>query len=191
MDDQIAISRLKQGDLSGLETLVNRYQAQAVHAAYAIVFDYALADDIAQMAFVKVAERIHQFDQGYPFAPWFFRIVMNDAVKIARKRNHSVSLDDKADEPTSKLARFLIDPNPGPVEAVEAKEMQAIVLQAVRHLTPEQRAVVVMRYYLEMSESEMSAKMERPRSTVKWWLREARKRLRHLIAASRSLEEDE
>ncbi len=63
MDDQIAISRLKQGDLNGLETLVNRYQAQAVHAAYLILYDRALAEDVAQSAFVKIAERIHQFDE--------------------------------------------------------------------------------------------------------------------------------
>ena len=43
MDDQIAISRIKQSDLNGLETLVDRYQVRAVHAAYLIVYDRALA----------------------------------------------------------------------------------------------------------------------------------------------------
>jgi RNA polymerase sigma factor (sigma-70 family) len=80
MKDQIAISRLKQGDLNGLETLVSRYQARAVHAAYLIVHDRPLAEDVVQMAFVKVAERIHQFDEQRPFSPWFFRIVVNDAL---------------------------------------------------------------------------------------------------------------
>ena len=49
MEDRIAISRLKQGDLTGLEALVNRYQAPAVHAAYLIVFDRALAEDVVHM----------------------------------------------------------------------------------------------------------------------------------------------
>jgi len=69
MEDQIAISRIKQGDLSALEPLVKRYQVQAVHAAYALVYDRALAEDIAQAAFLKVVESIHQFDQERPFAP--------------------------------------------------------------------------------------------------------------------------
>ena len=43
MEDQIAISRIKQGDLTGLEILGNRYQVQAVQAAFAIVYDRALA----------------------------------------------------------------------------------------------------------------------------------------------------
>ena len=189
MDDQIAISRLKQGDLTGLEMLVNRYQVPAVHAAYVIVYNHALAEDIAQTAFVKVAERVHQFEQERPFAPWFFRIVVNDAIKIARRQNHSVSLDEELDESAAKLESWLIDPNPKPEQSVEYKETHETILKAIQRLKPEQRAVVVMRYYLEMSESEMSSKMNRPLSTVKWWLREARKRLRNLIGSSHGLED--
>lgn len=54
MDDRTAISHIKQGDLNGLEILVNRYQARAVHAAYLVVYDRALAEDITWTAFVKV-----------------------------------------------------------------------------------------------------------------------------------------
>ena len=105
MEDRIAVSRLKQGDLTGLESLVSRYQVQAVHAAYLVVNDRALAEDVAQTAFVKVAERIHQFDEERPFAPWFFRIVMNDALKLARRQSRSISLDDQLDESTLQLAK--------------------------------------------------------------------------------------
>lgn len=45
MDDRIAISRLRQGDLAGLEALVNRYQAPAVHAPYLILYDRSVAED--------------------------------------------------------------------------------------------------------------------------------------------------
>ena len=109
MEDRIAISRIKQGDLNGLETLVNRYQVQAVHAAYMIVYDRALAEDVAQAAFVKVVEHIHQFDEERPFAPWFFRIVVNDALKLAQKQKRNISLED-LDEPTAQLAEWLTDP---------------------------------------------------------------------------------
>ncbi|HUE99161.1 MAG TPA: sigma factor [Anaerolineales bacterium] len=66
MDDRIAISRIKQSDLNGLEFLVNRYQVRAVHAAYLVVYDRALAEDLAQAAFVKVAERIHHLTRSVP-----------------------------------------------------------------------------------------------------------------------------
>lgn len=180
MEDRTLISRIKRGDLNGLATLVNRYQAQAVHAAYLIVSDRVQAEDIAQTGFVKVAERIHQFDEQRPFAPWFFRIVVNDALKIAKKQNRQVSLED-LDEPTAQLAVWLTDPGFSPEQIIEQKETRQIILRAVQSLPPEQRAVVVMRYFLNLSEAEMSAKMDRPLSTIKWWLRDARKRLSSLM----------
>ncbi len=181
MDDRIAISRIKQGDLNGLENLVNRYQVRAIHAAYLIVYDRALAEDVAQAAFVKVAERIHQFDEGRPFAPWFFRIIVNDALKIARRQKNNISLDEQLDEPTVQLAKWLTDPDLQPEQLLELKETRQSILRAIQTLPPEQRAVVVMKYFLDMSEADMSAKMNRPLTTIKWWLRDARKRLSALI----------
>ena len=81
MEEQKAIARLKRGDISGLEALVRKYQVQAVRAAYLIIRDRALAEDIVQAAFLRAYERIGQFDAGRPFGPWFLRSVVNDAVK--------------------------------------------------------------------------------------------------------------
>ena len=191
MDDSIAISRIKQGDLNGLEILVNRYQVRAVQAAYLILYDRALAEDVAQTAFVKVAERAHQFDEQRPFAPWFFRIVVNDAIKAAKKRKHSISLDEHLDDATAKLAAQLGEPVLQPPQVVEARETRQTILKAIKSLTPEQRAVVAMRYFLDMSEADMSMRMNRPLSTIKWWLREARKRLRNLIGSSQGFEDSQ
>lgn len=182
MEEQTVISRIQRGDLNGLKKLVELYQARAVHAAYLIVYDRASAEDIAQEAFVKVAERIHQFDNRRPFAPWFFRIVINAALKVAKKQKSQVSLDE-VDESTAQLAAWLTDPGLSPEQVVEQKEMRQIILRAIESLPPDQRAVVVMRYFLEMSEADMSARLERPLSTIKWWLRDARMRLSSLIGA--------
>lgn len=184
MEDRTAITRIKQGDLDSLETLVNRYQAQAAHAAYLIVFDRTLAEDVAQSAFVKVAERIHQFDEERRFAPWFFRIVVNDALKLARRMKRTLSLDS-IDEDAAVLADLLADPAPQPEQWLEEKQVREHILDAIQSLPPKQRAVIVMRYYLDMSEADMSAKLESPLSAVKWWLRDARQRLRSLMDTTR------
>jgi DNA-directed RNA polymerase specialized sigma24 family protein len=73
LQEQEAIIRLKQGDISGLEILVQKYQIQAVRAAYLITRDSALAEDIVQTAFIRASELIDQFDVGRPFASWFLR----------------------------------------------------------------------------------------------------------------------
>jgi RNA polymerase sigma-70 factor, ECF subfamily len=188
MDDRIAISRLRQGDLAGLEALVNRYQARAVHAAYLILYDRAVAEDVVQTAFVRVAERIYQFDEARPFAPWFFRIVVNDALKLAKNQKHNLSLEEHINEPTAQLAQWLTDSTPLPEQLLEQKETYQHILRAIQSLPPEQRAVIVMRYFLDMSEADMSEKADRALSTIKWWLRDARKRLHHLMVASQEKE---
>jgi len=180
MEDRIAISRLRQGDLTGLEALVNRYQVRAVHAAYLILYDRPLAEDVVRTAFMKVAERAHQFDENRPFAPWFFRIVANDALKAARKQKRIISLEGQPEE-AAQLAQWLVDPNAHPEQLLEEKETRQMILNAVQTLPPAQRRVVVMRYFLEMSEADMSMNMDRPLSTIKWWLRDARKRLYDLM----------
>lgn len=180
MDESSAISRLKQGDLTGLERLVDQYQVRAVHAAYLILFDRTLAEDVAASVFVKVVEHVHQFDEARPFAPWFFRIVVNDALKLANQQKRSVSLED-LDDSTAQLAKWLTDPALQPEQLLEQKQIRENILSAIQSLPVDQRAVIVMRYFLEMSEADMSIKMERPLSTIKWWLRDARKRLQNLL----------
>jgi RNA polymerase sigma-70 factor, ECF subfamily len=191
MEDQIAISRIKQGDPGGLEYLVNTYQVQAVYAAYLIVQDHSLAEEIAQSAFVRVVEKIDQFDEGRPFAPWFFTIVTNAAVKAAKKQARFSGLDEEAGEGGGALAAWLVDPQPLPEKLVEIEESAEVVEAALRQLTPEQRASVVMRYYLEMSEADMVARFKKPLSTVKWWLRSARKRIGALLQETRYFEDHE
>ncbi|MCC7117183.1 MAG: sigma-70 family RNA polymerase sigma factor [Anaerolineales bacterium] len=185
MEEQNAIVQLKQGKLNGLEILVERYQARATQAAYLITHDRASAEDAAQTAFIKVAERIQQFDEARPFAPWFFRIVINEALKLAKRMKRQTSLED-VDEDTAALAARLADSAPQPESTLEAKQIREHILQAIHSLPPEQRAVVVMRYYLDMSEADMSAQLERPLSSIKWWLRDARKRLSQLLAYERN-----
>jgi RNA polymerase sigma-70 factor (ECF subfamily) len=181
MDDHNAIVCLKRGDLGGLEVLVERYQVRAAHAAYLIVGDRWLAEEIAQSAFVRVAEKIQQFDENRAFAPWFFRIVVNEALKAARRQKKVAPLEADPDDETGRLAGWLADPQMQPEKHLEAKESRQAIRAALMRLTPEQRSVVVMRYFLEMSAAEMSAELDRPTSTIKWWLRAARQRLRSLL----------
>jgi RNA polymerase sigma-70 factor, ECF subfamily len=182
MDDQTAITRIKQGDLNGLQSLVEHYQAQAVQAAYLIVCDPALAEDIAQGAFVKVAERIHQFDETRPFEPWFYRIVVNDALKAARTQRRTVPLENDSDDGLAAcFARYLATPELLPEKQIEQEELRRNVLDAVLSLPPEQRAAITMRYFLGLSQAEMSNRLNRSLSTIKWWLHDARKRLRSLL----------
>jgi RNA polymerase sigma-70 factor, ECF subfamily len=179
--DQQAITSLKQGNLAGLAMLVQNYQIEAVHAALYIVRDPDLAEDIVQEAFLQAYRKISQFDDSRPFGPWFLRIVIHTALKAAGRQKRSVPLEEPEDGGTT--ASWLVDPRLGPEELVETAQMRETIWQALGQLTPDQRAVVVLRYFLEERESEMIQELDKPLTTIKWWLHAARQKLRKLLPA--------
>ncbi len=186
MEEQDAIARLKLGDIGGLEVLVYQCQTRATRAAYLITRDSALAEDIVQAAFLRVYERIGQFDATRPFGPWFLRIVVNDAIKAAVRRERHVSLEGEAEAGGITWADLLSDTQPGPADVAEAVMLRQAIWNALGKLPPQQRAVVVMRYYLGLSEAEMVTQLACPPGTVKWRLHAARERLRTLLSSWRS-----
>ncbi|MBA2343966.1 MAG: RNA polymerase sigma factor [Rubrobacter sp.] len=178
MDERRAIERLKGGDIGGLEALVRLHHTRAVRAVDLIVHDTALSHDIVQAAFVRFYERIRQFDAGRPFGPYFMKIVVNDAIKAASRRERTVSFY-RGD--TEDLLSRLADPGTGPHEQAEEAETQRRVWRALEQLPPAQRAVIVQRYYLGMSEAEMAGSAEIPSGTIKSRLNAARKGLKNLL----------
>jgi RNA polymerase sigma-70 factor (ECF subfamily) len=180
LEEKLAIARLKKGDLDGIEALVRRYQVLAVSAAFLIVRDPKLAEDIVQDAFLHAAEKIDQFDENRPFGPWFLRSVINASTKAVRRQKRLIPLDAQ-DEETSKVADWLMDSNPQPELILETEETRQMVWKALGELKAEQRAVIVMRHFLDMSEAEMTDELGRPLTTIRWRLKTARNQLRKIL----------
>jgi len=178
MDEQQAVQRLKDGDISGLEFLVARYQVKAVRAAFLITRDTTLAEDIVQDSFIQAFRAVRGFDATRPFEPWFMRSVVNASVKTMQRSARQVQFGGEADE--SVLAD-LIERVESVESQVESKAVQNQIWDAMRKLSPRQRSVIVQRYFLEMSEAEMAQEAGSAAGTVKWMLNAARKRLRSLL----------
>lgn len=186
MDDVQAIRRLKNGDMGGLEILIACYQAKAVRTAYLVTHDEPMAEDVVQDAFVRFYERARQFDEQRAFEPYFLRCVVNAALNAVEKENRSAaSLDEDTD--TYALERLLARAI-SVEEQVEFTQLKREINQALGALSPRQRAVAVQRYYLEMSEKEMTEALDIAPGTVKWLLNAARARLRTLLGSERSVE---
>jgi RNA polymerase sigma-70 factor (ECF subfamily) len=187
MEELQAIAMLKEGNLQGLEELVERYQLVALQTAYLVVGDRPQAEDIAQAAFLKVAAKIRQFEDGRPFRPWFLRIVTNDAVKAATRamRHQSLDVALEMDVPPG----WVLDPEPGPEELVDTAENRELVWHALQQLTPKERVSIIMRYFLGMNAKEISEHQGRPLSSIKWSLHAAKNRLRSLLQRADTLDE--
>lgn len=181
MNDDQAVARLKQGDQVGMEGLVSRYYLPAVRAAFLILQDKGLAEDVVQNSFLGLSGTIRQYNPQRPFGPWFLRCVVNAAINTSKRENRLVSLDQAEEAADFSAESWLEEQADGPAEQVEAAEKRQAIWQALEKLNPRQRAAVVMRYYLELSENEMADRLDIPKSSLKWWLYSARVRLRALL----------
>ena len=181
MDDLQAIRRMKNGAMDGLEHLVMRYQVKAVRAAFMIVQDESAAEDVVQETFLTLYRNIRHFDETRPFEPYLMRSVIHAALNTTRRAAKSTSLEANPTRFENLLMQAAL------VESqVEFNQHKTEILTALSQLPPRQRAVIVQRYYLEMSEAEMAAVLDAPPGTVKWLLNAARTRLRTLLRPERS-----
>ena len=181
MDERQAIEHLQRGDIRGLEALVRLHQVRAIRTAYLVTRELPLAQDIVQAAFLRAYERIGQLDPHRPFGPWFLTSVLHDAIKAAARRGRFESLERVLEGQASLAPALVVDGQSGPEAVWEHAETADEVWAALARLTPEQRAAVVARYFLGLSEAEMTTALACPSSTVKWRLHAARQRLRLLL----------
>jgi RNA polymerase sigma-70 factor (ECF subfamily) len=146
------------GSEADLEVLFRRNWPRVYRVAFLIVHDHAAAEDIAQEAFLAAIRRLDRFDRRRPFAPWLYRIVANRAIDWVRARTAKY---ESGGEPPELAA---------PGEPSPTRYSEELV-QALGALSPEHRAVVVMRYVLEYTPGEIARTLELPRGTVNSRLR--------------------
>jgi RNA polymerase sigma-70 factor (ECF subfamily) len=157
--EQALIAGILAGSERDLETLFRRYWPRAYRAAFLIVHDHAAAEDIAQEAFLAAIRRLDRFDRRRRFGPWLSTIVANRAIDWVRAR---AARREAAGEPVADT--------PSPPDQPIGRYSQD-VLNALASLSPEHRAVIVLRYLLEYSPGEIARALELPRGTVNSRLR--------------------
>ena len=148
----------RAGRASDFEALFRAHWPLAHRAAYLVVHDAAAAEDIAQEAFLAAVRTLDRFDRRRPFAPWLHRIVVNRAIDWARARGirHEAGGEALAGAEAPDPPREPLSPQ---------------ILEELRALSPEHRAVIVLRYLLEYTPGEIGRLLDLPRGTVNSRLR--------------------
>lgn len=183
MDERTAIQRLKCGDINGLEWLVARFHNEAIQVAFLITGDSQMAEDVAQDVFLNIYHSIDSIDQNRPFRPYLMRSISNLAIQHSNNHNQHISLDSEYGD--KALEEFLATEADPIEENLITSEFKQRVRDAIQKLSPRQRAVVVQRYFLDMSEKEMTEELGIAPGTVKWLLNRARNALRAILGAER------
>jgi RNA polymerase sigma-70 factor (ECF subfamily) len=174
------IRAAQEGSEEALELLYRRHWPWAHRAAYLVVHDAAAAEDIAQESFLAAVRALDRFDRRRPFGPWLNRIVVNRAIDWARARalRREGAMEPEATADTG--------PADGGREAEHRGPYSESVVAALASLSPDHRAVVVLRYLLEYTPGEIAEALELPRGTVNSRLRRALDRLQTQLEAEAS-----
>ena len=163
------VREVQRGSAAALEELFRREWPRAYRAAYLVVHDAAAAEDIAQEAFLAAVRSIDRFDRRRPFGPWMHRIVVNRAIDVTRAR----ALRHEVDAAAAHSAEAPPDPPSSP--------LPDDVVTALGELSPEHRAVVVLRFVFDYTPGEIARALDMPRGTVNSRLRRALDRLGEVI----------
>lgn len=160
------------GDDEAFTALVTRHRTAALRVATVVLGTAEGADDVVQQATERAWRAVGTVDPTRPFQAWFFRIVVNAA------RNQQRTLGRQA-----HLALRVGGRRPaveqGPEDAVVTESERRRVIDAMNRLGSDDRLVIALRHFEQLSELEMAQSLDCPAGTIKSRLSRAMTRLRH------------
>jgi RNA polymerase sigma-70 factor (ECF subfamily) len=170
------------GSESAFRELVARYAAVTVNFIARMVHDRALAEDLAQDAFIRAFQRLSGYDPQRKFSSWFFQVAHNVTIDhLRRKKLQTVSLDQLVEHGHPGT----VDDHAGssPAAQAEAGALASALELALARIRPEHRAAIVLHYQEGFGHSEISSILGVPIGTVKTYLHRGRKELARLLSA--------
>lgn len=170
------------GSQSAFRELVIRYAGAAVNLLARLVQDRALAEDLAQDAFVRAFQRLASYDPGRKFSSWFLQVAHNVGIDhLRRRRLDTVSLDQlvAAGHPGAVDEAA----NSSPALSAERAAFASALESALARIRPQHRSAIVLYYQEGLSHAEISTILGVPTGTVKTYLHRGRKELAALLSA--------
>jgi len=156
LTDQELIALYLKGDEKAFSQLLGRHKAKIYSTIYLFVKDHALAEDIFQDVFIKIIDTLRKgkYNHEGKFVQWASRIAYNMCVDNFRRNKRRAHI-----RPTEEFDIFdvLQNSEPGSDELMIKSETHAKIRKLVDLLPPEQREVVILRHYADMSFKEISA----------------------------------
>jgi RNA polymerase sigma-70 factor (ECF subfamily) len=181
-DETELIRRAREGDTQAFGLLVERYQHRVARVAMAVVHNQDDALELAQETFVRAYENLAKFESRSSLSTWLYRIAANLAIDFRRREGRHIVI--QGEEGEIELSRLPSERGNSFLETAR-HELNQRLNQALRELTPEHRAVILLREVEGLSYDEIGDILQCPRGTVMSRLHYARNRLRTILKDSR------
>jgi RNA polymerase sigma-70 factor (ECF subfamily) len=175
--DEDLVAAFQAGDAAAFDELVARWDRKIHGAIYRIVGADDDARDLCQEAFLKAYRGLGTFKQEARFSSWLYQIALNVCRdRIRRRRGKTAVSLDEVEEGRAGGLRAMA---PSPLDLVEARDLRHLVAGAMATLRAEEREVVILKEYQELTFPEIAEVLDVPLSTVKTRLYRGLAQLRH------------
>ncbi|MCP3980478.1 MAG: sigma-70 family RNA polymerase sigma factor [bacterium] len=168
MSDEELLSAAQAGDADSLGALIVRWEQPLFRFVFRMLPRYEDASDICQETFLRVHEKAHRFKKGSRFSTWMYQIALNLCRDQARRKkrwglilSEDAEVDDRTADPREAVG------SGNPLAQAERNEKSDAVLQALKHIPPEQREVLILKEFEGLKFREIADVLGCPESTVK------------------------
>lgn len=181
--DRELVRESRRGDKEAFRELVERHQRKIVSVAVGMIQNRDDALELTQETFVKAFENLNKFKGESSFYTWLYRIAVNLAIDYRRRdrRNPTVSLADRPGGGEELEATLPDQRLSDPYHQAQAHEIGARVAEAINELTPDHKAVILLREVEGLSYEDISRVMQCSKGTVMSRLHYARKKLQNKL----------
>ena len=185
--DKVLAAKAAKGHQGAFRELLERYERPVFSLIYRMVRDRALAEDLAQEAFIRAFKAIGSYNPSYKFSSWMFKIANNLTIDhLRRKRIETVSIHGSPHATTGEeeaQTRLIVESGDERPDAyVENRELGTQIEHAIGALRPEYRTATLLRHVEGYSYEEIAQIMELPLGTVKTYIHRARIELKALLS---------
>ncbi len=179
-DDETLVAQARRGDTAAFDDLVIRYQDRVFNMSFRMLGNREDALDVSQEVFITVFKNLERFQERSRFGTWLYRITVNKCRDELRRRGsvkhtRPASLDAGDKEPSAGVAA-------GPVAQASARELEALLEQAIAALPVDLREVMLLRDTQDLSYEEIAGIVDVPVGTVRSRLNRARALLKERLA---------
>jgi RNA polymerase sigma-70 factor (ECF subfamily) len=169
--DHELIDRCRQGDRVALGQLVKEYERPIYNAAFRVLGNSDDAADVVQVVFLKVFERLDQYNSKFKFFSWIYRIAINEAINHRNRTRNQQELEEE---------QFVASENPE--KWVDSGQVSEVIQVGLMELQEDYRVVVVLRHFSDLSYQDISEVLHIPEKTVKSRLYSARQLMKAHLA---------
>jgi len=179
------LARARQGDSDAFRALVEKHSRSVFRLAFRMTGNEQDAEDVVQESFLRAYRQLARFESRADFGTWLYRIVSNCSVDLMRSKQarHDQVRGDSLDERALELPAVNV---PGPERMAHSAEIDRRVQDALRQLSPLERAAFTLRHYEGRSIDEISETLGLGTSAAKHSVFRAVKKLRLALAPLRS-----